>query len=401
MSIRTLLGALLIGSTAAAAPTVSCDTCQSCTAALAKPAAVVKLAADVKAPTGVGICVEIKGAGAQLIGDGHTLSSTGTGVRINASGVNLRRLTVQGGVVAVAVDGPRATLLDLTTVDAKKGIVAGASAEGLRVVRSSVRGGEIGIELGAAVGTRCPKSAKNEIPDVVISGTTVTGAKMGIVACAALPVIADCTLTKNGFGLLYGRAAPNGPEPKDRGPYDSCACAPEIKGVQPSTTLLFSSGCGGCKVHESWLPEVRQQGYDISLRPTGKENKAAMARYDAFLRRCAPEINDAIGIPGCVPNYACLASNRVFKRRGEGGRLAFDAKINSPEAMAEFAARCVASAQEHYTGEAGCVKSAIRNTTLCGNTHAGRILSPRVGADNACDSLKGATAALGCTRSCP
>ena len=385
---------LLTAAPALAAPKVKCDSCESCTAALAAEGARVELTADLAAsgPT----CVTLAGAGAELNGGEHSLQSEGTGVLITGAGAHLRRLSVSGGEIGVEVKGAaQVTLMAVSVKGAQVGISADG-AESLRVVRSSTEGGQVGLSYGAKKGGQCAPGAKMRSPGAVISRSSFTGAKVGVAACEASPVIVGAKITGNGTGLLTAAPKASGKGPGQKGPYDPCVCGPELPGVKQETTMFFSSGCGGCKVHEGWLPEVQQQGYDILLRPTGAENRQAMDRFDRFLRQCAPEVNDAIGIPGCVPNYACLPGQFVFKRRETGKLLARDAQIQGPEGMAEFSARCVAAAQAHYNPTGACVRHAVRESEICGNTVDAQLAGPLSGEGNTC----GLGEKLGCAQPC-
>lgn len=397
LRICLLLLPLLCSTAAFGARRVKCDSCASCTTALAQPGASVELTADLTSDAGV--CLTIAGAGAELNGGEHTLKSKGVGVKVTADGAHLRRLSIEGGDAGVEVTAKHVTVHAVKVKQAKVG-VKGDGAEALRVVRSELTGGQVGLALGMPAGKQCPAGAKMRSPGVVLSRVTVTGAKVGVAACEATPVIMGSTISKNELGLLVGNPKGAGKGKGLDGPWDPCVCGPSLDEVKSETTLFFSSGCGGCKVHEGWLPEVQQQGYDILLRPTGAENKQKMATYDAFLRQCAPEVNDAIGIPGCVPNYACLPGHSVFKRRDTGKKLIRDHQIQGPDGMAEFAARCAAEAQMHYNVNGTCVAHAVRQTTLCGNKVDAQLARPLTGDDNACGQIKGGGDKMGCARKC-
>ena len=392
MILRVLC--LLLLAPPALARKTPCDSCESCTQAAAQPGAILDVRGDLT--TTAATCVSITADGVQFVGNEHHIRAAQIAVQISGKDANVRRLTATAPI-GLKVTGPRATLLGITTKASQTGLVVDGATD-VRVVRSTFEGGQIGIGFGTPKADRCPASQMRS-PGAVLSRVTVRGTKIGIAACEATPVIVESTITKNQLGLLIGAPAAVGTSPGAKGAYDACLCAPELTGTKASTTLFFSSGCGGCKVHEGWLPEVQQMGYDIAMRPTGKENRAATERYDAFIRRCAPEITDAIGIPGCVPNYACLASHSVFKRR-DGTRITRDFKIGDPAGMANFAARCAAAAQEHTTDGKNCVRYAIRSTKICGNTIDGQLGRALTGVDNTCTSVKGQTKALGCTP-CP
>ncbi|MEZ4472504.1 MAG: hypothetical protein R3F60_17270 [bacterium] len=370
----------LLPGLALAGPRVPCDSCEACTTALATPGAEVELSADLAASGAA--CVVIRGAGATFDGHGHAI--TNGSLRVEAPDVLLRRPVLRGG--RLEISAPRTTVLAADLAGADVGLLADPAPE-LRVVRSTISAREVGVALGRPAGGTCPP-ASDRSPGVVLRRVEVRGATVGVAACQGQPLIMDSTLTGNGLGLLLGAGlAP---------PTDPCVCAPGLEGVSTGTTLFFSSGCGGCQVHEGFLPDVLAQGHDVLLRKTGAENKAATDAFDALVRRCAPEIIDAIGIPGCVPNYACLASGEVSKRR-DGDRLAIDHPLASADDVATFAARCRASADARFSPT--CPAAPIVGNTVCGNrldVVAGAALP---GAQNACATTQGP--APGCDTPCP
>jgi hypothetical protein len=183
--------------------------------------------------------------------------------------------------------------------------------------------------------------------------------------------------------------------------------------VHQGTTLLFSSGCGGCQVHEGWLPQVRASGHDVRLRETGAEHAAQTARFDAFMARCAPEVIDAVGVPGCVPNYACVADGRVFKVRSGENSVAHEVELNSAEDVGRFASQCAQDASRFYRARGGaCVRFQLRGNTVCGNRAADVRAAAGArrfggGANDACGTAEnwgeegGASPDAGCARPCP
>jgi hypothetical protein len=384
---------------------VPCDSCEACTAALAAPKA---KAAQSGPLAGAGpVCVTIKGPGATFDGAGHALTpGKGVGVRVEAPDVLLSHLRVEGGAAGVEVAAPAATLYDVTTSGAGVGVRA-VAAPGLRLDRVALGGGQVGLALGAVTGGKCAPGATLTSPGVVVQRSKITGAEVGIAACEAVPVLSDNTVEGNGVGLLQGAPKPpagaSGPE--YAGPYDPCVCASDLAGVAPGTTVFFSSGCGGCEVHEGWLPEVRGQGHDVLLRPSDIKQRVAQDVFDAHLRRCAPGIIDALGTPGCVPNYACAADGALFKRKVDG-RLAVDARIDSAADLADFAARCASAGAAHYdAGKPACVAHGLFRNRLCGNRVAdvrGAAPAGTAGSDNVCGKLDvGADAKrLGCRPGC-
>ncbi|MCB9548156.1 MAG: hypothetical protein H6706_20255 [Myxococcales bacterium] len=373
---------LLLPGLAAAGPRTPCDGCEACTTALATPGAEVELTADLTA-TGAA-CVVVRGAGATFNSQGHSITGGSVGLRVEAPDVLLRRPILRGGRLEVAA--ARTTLLAADLQGADVGLLADG-APALRVVRSTIQAKAVGIALGRPTGGTCPGTGDRS-PGAVLRRVTVRGATVGVAACEGQPLIMDSTLTGNGLGLLLGAGL--------AAPTDPCVCAPGLEGVSPGTTLFFSSGCGGCQVHEGFLPDVLAQGQDVLLRKTGPESKDATAAFDAVIRRCAPEITDAIGIPGCVPNYACLASGEVAKRR-EGDRLAVDHSLASAADVAAFAAQCRAAADARFAPT--CPATPLIGNTVCGNrvdVVAGAALP---GAQNACGTVQGA--GPGCDTPCP
>lgn len=395
---------LTIGVGAAAARGTPCDDCAACTTALAAPGADVQQSGPLK-NSGTGACITITGAGATFDGADHPISAgEGVGVKVTADAVLLRNLRVEGGATGIEVQAGDLTVYDSDVRGAAVGLSA-PKAPGLRIDRSRFEAGRVGLSLGTPKGGACPPG-ELQSPGVVVLKSTITGAEIGVAACTARPVLVDNTVRGNGLGLLLGDPAvpANVRGPAAGKPYDPCACSPQLEGVKPGTTMLYSSGCGGCLVHEGWLPDVRAQGHDVLLRKSGLENKASQAEFDAWVRRCAPAIVDAIGTPGCVPNYACPATGALFKRKGEGGRLVFENQLNSAEAVAGFAAECASAAAAHYDGAGACVKNPLRGNTLCGNTTAdvAGTAGALTGADNACGKVQGGAdpQTLGCHGSC-
>ncbi|MCB9535221.1 MAG: hypothetical protein H6704_03075 [Myxococcales bacterium] len=399
----TLALLLTLGAGGAAARGTPCDDCAACTTALAAPGADVQQSGPLK-NSGAGACITITGAGATFDGAHHPISAgEGIGVKVAADDVLLRNVRVEGGATGIEAQAHDLTIYASDVRGAAVGLGA-AKAPGLRVDRSRFEAGLVGVAFGTPKGGACPAGALQS-PGVVVLKSEITGAEVGIAACSARPVLVDNTVRANGLGVLLGDPAPpaNVRGPAARAPFDPCACAPELEGVKPGTTMLYSSGCGGCLVHEGWLPDVRAQGHDVKLRKSGLENKAAQAEFDGWVRRCAPAIVDAIGTPGCVPNYACPATGALFKRKGEDGRLVFESQLNSADAVAGFAAECASAAAAHYGGDA-CLQHPLRGNRLCGNTTAdvAGTAGDLAGADNACGKVQGDAdpQKLGCHASC-
>jgi len=359
-----------------------CDSCESCTEMLSTPG--VEVAAS-RPLTASGTCVTIRGEGATFDGSRHHIQA-GTAVSIEADDVLVRHLRAGGGERAVRVTGARATLLDVAIAEGKVGIHADGAAD-LRVVRSRIERAAIGIAFGRVPSTGCAAGDHLRSPGAVLQRVEITGSGVGIAACEATPLVMESTITGNGTGWVQGAAPPSGGA-KAVGPHDPCICAPSLGGVAPGTTLLYSSGCSGSLYHEGLLPDVRAQGHDINLRVYGREDRAETAVYDAFVRRCAPEISDAIGIPGCMPNYACIANGEVSKLRGDDDRLVVEHRLGAADDVAGFAARCVSAAETHY-GEDRCRSVAMRGTTLCNNDTDLATKRAMGGASNACAGLEG------------
>ncbi|MCB9544036.1 MAG: hypothetical protein H6703_16535, partial [Myxococcales bacterium] len=366
-----------------------CADCESCTAALATPGAEVALQGPITAPPGAA-CVTLRGEGATFDGGRHPITGPGTALRVEAPDAAIRHLRVDGATRGVEIAAPDATLLDVRVTGAQTGIAV-ERAPGLRLVRATLSGGDTALAFGALTGDRCPDDARLHSPGAVLQTVEITGARVAIAACEAVPALIDTTLTGNRVGLLQGKAPPppGAQGPAAAGAYDPCVCDPELD-VRPGTLLLYSSGCSASELHASYLPDVRAQGHDVLLRETARDAAARTAVFDAHIRRCAPEITDAIGIPGCMPNYACPAGGLVAKRRGDSDELIVDHRLMSADDVSELAARCAAAAARHY-GE-GCLTHAIRGSTLCGNGEDLRAERPLTGADNRCTAGE----SLGC-----
>lgn len=418
-NVCSLAGAMLLLATAPAAAQrpETCDSCASCTALLAKDGANAGLSGPIGAlPNGP--CIVVAGAGASFDGGNHAITGVAGAavgpqpvVLVSGADAFVRNVRVVSGAIGVDVRGANATLYNVNVLDAEAGIVA-AGAVGLRLERSAVKGGRVALDLGEAAGGVCKPGATVRNPGVVVQHSRFEGAEVGISACEALPVLSGVVVTGNQVGLLLGepKADPKlAGTPGAADPFDPCVCAPSLDGLQPESTLFYSSGCGGCEVHEGWLPEVRGLGHEVRLRETGQANRPAQDRFDAYTRRCAPAIIDAIGTPGCVPNYACVATGARFKSKGPNGNLVFDAQLNSAEQVAEFAGQCNQQAfSRHAKGGPTCVTQAIRDSRFCGNTKAdvsgARGAGSRLKGDhNACGApTEGGfdTAAIGCDQPC-
>ncbi len=366
----------------------------------------VELVADLDGPAGAP-CIVVRGEQAQLNARGHTLRAAGVGVRVEGRGARVRNLHVTGGSTGFVLAAPdAATLYHVATENAAVGISVEASP-GARIVRAEVRGGRVGIAFGAPEAWRCPAGGVVRSPGAAVLRSHVEGAEVGIAACDALPVLAGNTVTRNGVGIVLGAPAPApGGGPGASAPYDPCACAPALDGVHPGTTLLQSSGCSGCEVHEGWLPGLRAAGADIRLRETGAGAAGAGQRFDDFVDHCAPELTNVLGIPGSVPNYGCLADGRTWKVRTGDETLEMAAAIQGPDDVARFASGCVAEAARRYVPGSACVRGQLWANTACAN----RTVDIRAaagarrlgGADDSCANTEdwSDTGLAGCARPC-
>jgi hypothetical protein len=361
-----LLAALALPSVARAQQAgVACDTCESCTAALASAGAFVELGGDVDGSRAA-VCVRVAGRGATLDGHRHTVRGAAVGVEVAADDVVVRNVQTQEGGVGFRVTGARTvTLLNAVANDARVGVRV-ESSQHVRVVRAALSRNRVGISMGADDAGSCPAPAALASPGVVVARSRIEGGSVGVAACDAMPVLTGNTVTGNQRGVVLGevRAAGTGAR---GGPWDECSCAAPPAGVAPGTLVLYSSGCGGCTVHESWLPEVRGRGAVVRARPGGSDGGVEQPRFDAYVRHCAPEVVDALGIPGCVPNYACPASAEVWKRREGARELVTDRGVGSPDEVVAFSEACRAAGRQGYARGARCVAAALRGNTLCGN----------------------------------
>jgi hypothetical protein len=235
--------------------------------------------------TGPGPCVVVRGAGAQLNGQEHTIRTQGLGgvaVRIEGAGASVRNLQTHAVSVGVEVAGAQDVTLYHLRIEAREVGVAVRAAPNFRMHRSRVSARRVGIAFGEPTAGRCPDGQTVQSPGAVVRRSWIEGAAVGIAACDALPVLSQNVITRNDVGLLLGAPArgltTSGPAGEAASaPFDACLCAPALDGVRLDTTLLFSSGCGGCQVHEGWLPTLRAAGHDIRARETGAGNAEGQA----------------------------------------------------------------------------------------------------------------------------
>lgn len=407
LAVALGLGALLAAPRARAGEAV-CDSCAACSAALAVPRVRVVLGKDVEA-AGEAACVVVRGAGAQLDGLEHTIRAAagGVAVRVEAAGALVKNLHVEGGAEGIDVAGAPGATLFHDWIDGPSVGVRVARADGLRIERSFVRAKALGVSFGANDDGACPPGARVESPGAVVTRTRIEGAAIGLAACDALPVLSRDEIVRNEIGVVLGAPSPGaGAEERWRAPFDPCACAPELDRVRAGTTLLWSSGCGGCQVHEGWLPELREQKHDVRARETGASAAAASERFDAYSDRCAPALTDVLGIPGCVPNYACVASGAVWKTRRGDRLLDSDGTLASPEDVARFAEACEAAAAIAYRPNGACVRAALVSNVICDSRRLDVRAapgSPLAGMNDACGRAEGFhdVGAAACAKPCP
>jgi len=383
---------------------VPCDACASCTAALAAPRARVALDRDLTVASGAGPCLVVRGANAQFDGLEHTLhvaDAGATSVRVEAAGVTVRNVHVDGGAVGITVapQGDRCALLHNTLAVASVGVRIDG-ARGTRVLRHRITRGRVGVGFGVGDDGQCARGPAR-VAGAVVASNYIEGADTGVLACDTVPLLAENIIVRNGVGVNL--AVAEGVAGVD----DPCVCSPSLAEARPGTALLYSSGCGGCVVHEGWVPDLRRAGNDIRVRETRREHLDQARRFDDYVALCAPEILDALGIPGCVPNYACVGNLTVAKRRGNNDALEMPVRLGGPEDVGNFVQTCRTDAQRDYTRGAQCSRFALRGNTLCGNAR-GDIQAVEgarrfQGRDNACARALGwgDGAAVGCARACP
>ncbi|MCA9543484.1 MAG: hypothetical protein KC613_03810, partial [Myxococcales bacterium] len=227
-----------------AGPRTPCDTCEACTAALATPGAEVELKGPLTA-TAAGACVTIAGDGATFNAIGHPIQAADTAIAITGADVLLRQPDVTQAKVGVRITGARATVFGARISASDVGVAVDGAADA-RLDRVTVTGGQVGVAFGALAGQACAPDASLRSAGAVVQRATITGAQVGLAACEARPVVLDSEVSGNQTGLLLGDPKAAGTGPGQAGPHDACACAPTLDQVQPGTTLLFSSGCGGC-----------------------------------------------------------------------------------------------------------------------------------------------------------
>jgi hypothetical protein len=387
----------------------ACNSCASCTSALAGARARVHLESDFDA-AGTGACVTIAGANAQFDGRGHTIRENAAGqiaVQVTGAGVLVRNVHASGPGIGIDIANAERTTILRAALETRDIGVRVNSARSPRIVRAAIHNARIGVAFGQPNGTTCAPAALAS-PGAVISRSMFERNTTAIAACDAAPVLTDNVIVRNQVGVILGAPSRGSePGPAAEGPYDPCMCAPSLDHVEYTTTLFYSSGCGGCQVHEGWLPDLRRSGHDIRVRETGLEHVQEGQRFDDYMAQCVPEITDSLGIPGCVPNYACQANDTVFKMREGADQLRYEARLDSSEDVAHFAESCAAFARAHYRSGASCVRHAVRGNVVCSNRGGDIVAAEGArrygGAGNACGTANGWADenATGCAQPCP
>jgi hypothetical protein len=343
----------------------ACDSCATCTTALARANAFAELRGDIDGSQAA-VCVRITGSGATFDGHRHVVRGAAVGVEIASDNVVVRNVQAQEGGVGFRVAGGHAvTLLNVVVRDARVGVRIEGS-QSVRVVRAVLTRNRVGVSMGADDAGQCARPMPLASTGVVLVRSRVEGGVVGVAACDAMPVLMGNTVTGNELGVLLGEVRAQGTGARG-GPWDECSCSSAPTGTTPGTLLLYSSGCGGCTVHESWLPEERAHGAVIRARAGGADGGVEQARFDAYIRHCGAEVIDALGVPGCVPNYVCPASGEVWKRRGGDRELVIDRTVGSPADVVTFSGACRAAGRQGYGRGGRCVTAALRSNTMCGN----------------------------------
>lgn len=352
---------------AAAQTATTCDSCASCTQALAADGADVKLAGDLPL-RGAGPCVVVHGANARLDGGQHVILAQpagGVGVRVEGAGAVVRNLRVTGAATGVAVAAADVTLYQVVTEARGVGVRVEA-APGVRLDRVRTTGGRVGVSFGASDDGACPAGASVRSPGAVVVGSTFERAGVGLAACDARPVLTGNTARGNGVGVALGDPAASN-APHGGAPWDPCVCGTALDRLRPGQLAMFSSGCGGCTVHEGWMPSLRRRGVEVRVRENGRGTEEQQRRFDAWAWRCATGVMDAIGIPGCVPNYTCAATGHAVKRRRGEAELVVDPQLSGEDDVFALARACADAARGRYVAGARCVAQALADNTFCGN----------------------------------
>jgi hypothetical protein len=389
---------------------VVCTTCEGCTNALATADAVVELGRDI-AWSGEGACVTIRGTNTVFEGLEHAIRSRsagrGEGVRVLANGANVLNVHVLDTQDGVVVDGAERVTLFHDSLQVRGVGVRASRARGLRVTRGLILGGSVGISFGALTNNACAADAAVTSPEAVVQRTTIDGAGVGVAACEALPVLVENTIRRGGVGVLLG-APRAGTGAHADAPWDPCVCGAEFPGVRATSTLFYTSGCSSCQVHEAWMPDLQRASVDIVSRDSNNNHTEEQRRFDRYATRCATDLMDVLGIPGCVPNYACAATGRATKTRVGDRELNQAVTISSPEQLRAFADECRQAGAQGFSSDARCVRAALQRNEIC-NNRQGDIRAPGAGGrfggvGNTCARAEGfhdGAAATGCERACP
>lgn len=388
---------------------VVCTSCAGCTAALASADVAVELGRDISWD-GRGACVTIRGANAAFDGHEHAIRSRtpgqGEGVRVSAADVSVHNLHVLHAADGIVVErADRATLFH-NGLQVRGTAVRITRSRGVRVVRGVILGGERGIVFGDLREGRCPPDATVTSPEAVVQRMNIDGAGVGIAACEALPVLIENTVRRGGVGVLLGTPSP-GAGAHAASPWDPCVCGAALPAVRPTSTLFYTSGCSSCQVHEAWIPEVRRGGADVLSRDSNNDHTEEQRRFDRYATRCAPDLIDVLGIPGCVPNYACAATGRASKERNGDRELTVASAINAPQDLRAFADACRTAAAAGYFPDARCVRAQLQRNEICDNREVD-VRAPGAaarfgGVGDACgrvDGFRDTGASAGCDRPC-
>jgi hypothetical protein len=389
---------------------VVCTTCEGCTNALATADAVVELGRDI-AWSGEGACVTIRGTNTVFEGLEHAIRSRsagrGEGVRVLANGANVLNVHVLDTQDGVVVDGAERVTVFHDSLQVRGVGVRASRARGLRVTRGLILGGAVGISFGALSNNACAADAAVTSPEAVVQRTTIDGAGVGVAACEALPVLVENTIRRGGVGVILG-APRAGEGAHANAPWDPCVCGAEFPGVRATSTLFYTSGCSSCQVHEAWMPDLQRASVDIVSRDSNNNHTEEQRRFDRYATRCATDLMDVLGIPGCVPNYACAATGRATKTRVGDRELNQAVTISSPEQLRAFADECRQAGAQGFSNDARCVRAALQRNEICSNRQ-GDIRAPGEGGrfggvGNTCARAEGfhdGAAATGCERACP
>lgn len=389
---------------------VVCTSCEGCTAALASPDVVVELGRDITW-SGDGACVTIRGANAVFEGLEHAIRSSapgrGEGVRVSATGAGVFNLHVVDALDGLVVEGADRVTLFHDSLRVRGAGVRISRARGARVARSLILGGAVGVSFGSLRGEACAPDATVTAPEAVVQRTTIDGASVGVAACEAYPVLVGNTVRRGGVGVILGAPSAGAGAHADA-PWDPCVCRPELQGVRPTATLFYTSGCSSCQVHEAWMPDLQRDRVEIFSRDSNNQHTEEQRRFDRYATRCATDLIDILGIPGCVPNYACAATGRATKVRSGDRDMEQSVTISSPEQLRAFAEECRAAGARGFSNDARCVRAQLQGNEICNNrevdVRAAATGGRFGGAGNRCGRATGfhdGASGTGCAEACP